>query len=340
MKFPKWIDIEEVVIDGVKCRIYIPQPDKRNVNNKMCLFYIHSGGWCIMKAKYSDYYLAPFIRRLGCTIVSIDYSLAPENKFPAAINECEKVVLAFYNGLHQKYDIDKNKLVIMGESAGGNLSIASCLRLTNNNNSNIIKCQVLVYPVVNSFDLLNRSYQIYNKKHKNTGLLSPDDMARWILLYLGLPATVQNVKLMLRNQHISNKIRNNEEFKTYFNCDALDDEEDEFETAEIESYEENDLARMIEPYLLNCEFAPVMAPLQKLSLLPPTLTITSNFDVLKTEGRLFHDKIKKAGIDATYKNYKNAIHGHLTVPFSRVARSMRDDICNFINCQLNNQNSQ
>ena len=88
--------------------------------------HIHGGGWVFGGAEESD----PRLRRLadatGLTAVSIDYRLAPENPFPAAVDDCVDVALALANG---HLPAPRGFLSIGGESAGAHLAVLALIRL-------------------------------------------------------------------------------------------------------------------------------------------------------------------------------------------------------------------
>ncbi|VDK79931.1 unnamed protein product, partial [Cylicostephanus goldi] len=185
-------------IGGTKVRVYTPKEKKTNA----ALIFIHGGGWCTMRAGCYDDLMCGFVRRLGITIFSIDYRLAPEYPYPYPVDDCEAVVNELYHNSYTRFDIDRDKICIAGDSAGGNIAAVITQRLAKRN-ENFLKCQVLIYPVIHVFSFQSSSYLDYYQKYNGTSLLNPRAMARWILLYLGLPANRKNVEKLTTNQHIS-----------------------------------------------------------------------------------------------------------------------------------------
>lgn len=141
------------------------------------------------------------IRRIGTPIISIDYRLSPEAIFPSAIEECERVLKEIHDRKYADYGIDPTRLAVMGDSAGGNLCAVLSQRALRQRTS-LIKCQVLIYPVIHFLDLLSPSYRYYYESYKGTALLNPKGLARWCLLYAGIDATPGNIKATLKNQHV------------------------------------------------------------------------------------------------------------------------------------------
>ncbi|VDO19937.1 unnamed protein product [Heligmosomoides polygyrus] len=63
-------------------------------------------------------------------------------------------------------------------------------------------CQVLIYPVIHVFAFQLPSYLAYYEKYNGTSLLNPRAMARWILLYLGLPANKRSVEMLIESGEV------------------------------------------------------------------------------------------------------------------------------------------
>ena len=83
--------------------------------------YFHGGGWVVGSVAASD----PFCRRLAhaaeCVVVSVDYPLAPEHPFPAAVR-CAKSAIEWTSHRAEEWGGDRDRLVVLGDSAGGNLA--------------------------------------------------------------------------------------------------------------------------------------------------------------------------------------------------------------------------
>ena len=125
-------------INGVNCRVYKREGVKENLP---CIVYIHGGAFIGGSLDVSENPCKLIAEGINGVVISVDYSLAPENPYPLGLNDCRKVV-EYIEENNFLYGIDKNKIGIVGESAGANLAT-----IVANENSNI-KFQGLVYPVV------------------------------------------------------------------------------------------------------------------------------------------------------------------------------------------------
>lgn len=110
--------------------IYLPANAKGKVP---LLVFIHGGGW-LANDKYADMGYMPntiaAILNNGMAIASIDYRFATEAVFPAILQDCNKAVSFLYDNA-DKYSLDKNRIALMGFSAGGHL--ASLMGTSQNN---------------------------------------------------------------------------------------------------------------------------------------------------------------------------------------------------------------
>lgn len=108
------------------------------------LVSMHGGGFVLGRA-YMD---GPYCRRIascaGCIVVNVDYLLAPEHPFPAALEQCYGVIRWLWEHADELH-ADKNRIAVGGYSAGGNLSAAVCLMAKEYREFSIL-CQVLCYP--------------------------------------------------------------------------------------------------------------------------------------------------------------------------------------------------
>ena len=115
---------------------------------KFIYLHIHGGGWCLGSADAQDQELLEISKSLHCTVISIEYRLAPENPYPAAIDDCEAITLWLINNNEKHYNC--NQIVIGGESSGAQITTAVLLRLQKKELLSKIKCVNLIFGTFNS----------------------------------------------------------------------------------------------------------------------------------------------------------------------------------------------
>lgn len=146
-------------INGVNCRVYKKEGLKENLP---CIVYIHGGAFIGGSLDVSENPCKFIAEGINGIVISVDYSLAPEKPYPLGLNDCRKVV-EYIEENNFLYGIDKNKIGIVGESAGANLAT-----IVANENSNI-KFQGLVYPVVTFVEknpFFNWDIDLYENPYK------------------------------------------------------------------------------------------------------------------------------------------------------------------------------
>ncbi|MEU6827601.1 alpha/beta hydrolase [Nocardia beijingensis] len=108
------------------------------------LVYLHGGGFVLGTLDGADELCRAIAAGSGWTVVSLDYRLAPENPYPAALEDCVDA-FAWLTRTAPQLGIDPDRIAVGGDSAGGNLAAALCL---HRRGSALPVAQVLAYPAV------------------------------------------------------------------------------------------------------------------------------------------------------------------------------------------------
>jgi acetyl esterase len=108
------------------------------------LVYFHGGGWVIGSLDSHDGVCRELANRADCTVLSIDYRLAPEHKFPAAVDDCIAATEWAWDNA-ATLGIDRSRLAVGGDSAGGNLAAVVALNARDRGTPRL-KFQLLIYP--------------------------------------------------------------------------------------------------------------------------------------------------------------------------------------------------
>ena len=137
--------------EQIGVRIYTPEG---NGPFPVVVFY-HGGGWVLGDLEVIDPIMRWFTNECETIVVSVDYRLAPENKFPIPAEDCYTATKWASENI-SKYNGDPKRLVVAGDSAGGNLAAVVPLMAKDRGGPDI-SLQVLLYPVTN-FDTTTRSY--------------------------------------------------------------------------------------------------------------------------------------------------------------------------------------
>ena len=113
-----------------------------------CLVYFHGGGWVIGGIDSHDETCRLLAKHAGVGVVSVDYRLAPETRFPGAAEDCYAALEAVAANA-ASYGADASKICVGGDSAGGNLAAAVSL-MARDRRGPAIRFQLLIYPVTDA----------------------------------------------------------------------------------------------------------------------------------------------------------------------------------------------
>ena len=143
---PNGIDYidHQVTSDGASVRVreYFNNNLEKNVP---ALIYFHGGGWVFFNIESHHTFTGSLSDILKAKVFSVDYRLAPENPYPAALNDFD-AVFDWVESNYEELGIDPKRISVGGDSAGGNLSAAISIRRQAENKT-LPKAQLLIYPV-------------------------------------------------------------------------------------------------------------------------------------------------------------------------------------------------
>ena len=171
--------VEQRSCDGpngpVSLRIYRPT---RSPNERMpCLVFYHGGGWVLGSLDGVDGLCRTLCQEAQLVVISVDYRLAPEHQFPTGVEDCWAATCWVAENA-ESLGIDPLKLVVGGDSAGGNLAASVALRARDQAFPQLAG-QVLIYPVTD----LTQSQPSYESFAEGY-LLTRDSMTWFIQQYL------------------------------------------------------------------------------------------------------------------------------------------------------------
>ncbi len=164
-------EVKDLTIPGpdgpIPVRLYKPASD----GPLPVLVYFHGGGWVICNLDTHDSVCRALVNRAHCAVLSVDYRLAPEYKFPAANDDaCAATTWVAENGL--QIGCDPTRIAVGGDSAGGGMATVVA-RKARDENGPKLALQLLIYPVTDLSTLETDSY----RAHGTGYLLTTDSMA-------------------------------------------------------------------------------------------------------------------------------------------------------------------
>jgi acetyl esterase len=197
---PELASVKEIAIPSpggaIPARIYTPKTLRQADGMAPCLVFFHGGGWVIGNLESHDVVCRTLAHEGELIVIAVDYRLSPEAKFPAAVED-SIAATKWLSDNAMTLGIDATRLMVGGDSAGGNLSAVVAIHARDHGGPKLAG-QVLIYPGTDfrmthpshsepeTSILLTHSVIQWFKNHYLNG---PDDIDDW----RASPALVENL---------------------------------------------------------------------------------------------------------------------------------------------------
>ena len=172
---PELASVEPLTIPSpagsIPARIYTPTRLRKLNGLAPGLVFFHGGGWVIGDLDSHDVVCRKLADEGELMVVSVDYRLAPEHKFPAAVDDAIASTKWIAENAKQ-FGIDASRLMVGGDSAGGNLAAVVAISARDGNGPDIAG-QLLIYPAID-FAMTHPSH-----KEPETSILLTHSVIRW-----------------------------------------------------------------------------------------------------------------------------------------------------------------
>jgi acetyl esterase len=169
-------------------RIYRPTGAQHTI------LFIHGGGWVVGSLDTHDNSCRHLAVQSNCNVVSIGYRKAPEAPFPAAVTDCDRA-LDWLLGAAGELGLDVSRLVVCGESAGGNL--AAILAIHARDRGIALAGQALIYPVIDT-RMDTSSYRQFAQ-----GFFLSADAMEWFIRHYAPPEERQHPDIVPLNAQLA-----------------------------------------------------------------------------------------------------------------------------------------
>ena len=172
---PELASVEPLTIPSpagsIPARVYTPTRLRKVNGLAPGLVFFHGGGWVIGDLDSHDVVCRKLADEGELMVVSVDYRLAPEHKFPAAVDDAIASTKWIAENAKQ-FGIDASRLMVGGDSAGGNLAAVVAISARDDNGPDIAG-QLLIYPAIH-FAMTHPSH-----KEPETSILLTHSVIRW-----------------------------------------------------------------------------------------------------------------------------------------------------------------
>ncbi|CAF0923536.1 unnamed protein product [Brachionus calyciflorus] len=305
-------------LNSIRIRIYSP---KTNTDNFFpAMIYFHGGGYVLNSIDTYHSILLKICHEAQIVIITFDYPLAPENKYPIPIEECSKMTNYLLTNLdNYNLNIDFNRIVLAGDSAGANITITVSNQLKEKNEC-LPKLQILINPPTQFFNMLMPCMIKYSSFEKNM------PREKLILWHMGFT----NIKeyhsdFLIKNYHtllVDETLR--AKYMTYTDFNLIP-EKYKKDLVYYQSYEKiiqivypktmsKDYERLDENFkscvknIFNVNISPGLADDIFLSKQPQTFITISEWDTRKDEGLIYAQRLSNNGVKVDIGYYENGFH--------------------------------
>lgn len=167
----------------VPVRVFSPREQRR----EEVLLFLHGGGWVTGDIESYTPACATMADLTGCVVASVDYRLAPEHPFPAGLEDCWRIIRAILEAPWRLGAESAARIVLVGDSAGGNLAAASCL-LLHERGLPVPQRQILLYPVTHWDHDPRTTPFLSARRHGADYRLTSTEVEDYLELYVPDPA--------------------------------------------------------------------------------------------------------------------------------------------------------
>lgn len=147
---------------GGELMVKVYEPANRPETNLPAVLFIHGGGYVLGHPDHYDINCEFTVLEVNCVVVSVDYRLAPEHPYPAAIDDCY-AALKWMADSATELNIDLKRIAVAGASAGGGLTAALSLMVRDKGGPSIC-FQMPLYPMIDHRNVTPSSYEITSSK--------------------------------------------------------------------------------------------------------------------------------------------------------------------------------
>ena len=240
------------------------------------------------------------------------YRRVPEHFFPAALDDCMSITYELFRNAAQ-YRIDPERIVLTGDSAGGNLALVITQSLINDGFRPRTAC--LIYPALQFFDFSLPSYRLYLPRNI-LGVINEQNFLSVMSKLSESQITV--TRDILFNNHTSAKDK--KRLRPFLNAERHLPISLPFD---IEQEGNDELINHLK-FLISPKMSPMLVPDEELMKLPPILLFTTEYDILRDEGKgkfqkkrrksiilgfIFAERLRALNKELYHHHFPTAFHG-------------------------------
>lgn len=163
-------DVNDLSLGKYAIRVFTPETSAP-VPGWPVLLYFRGGGWTLGNISTQNAFCTHMCKRASCVVVAVDYRLAPENPYPAAVEDAIEALGWVYQNGKTQLNVDVNKIAVGGSSSGANLAAVLTHKAALADPPIPLAFQLLVVPVIdNTATTLGVRYKSWAENQNTIGL--------------------------------------------------------------------------------------------------------------------------------------------------------------------------
>jgi len=272
------------------------------------VIFFHGGGFVTCHVTNYQRFLSFMAADLGCVVFAPNYRKAPEHPWPECdLDGVDSARFVFTNA--DRFGIDRDRIVLSGDSAGGYMAVVTWFRLRK------FFDEIKSHPVLISLIYPGLGYRFDTPSMERNGdvpLLPKSEAMYYYFQHAGWDVCETKLNLAQVNMHIDdniNEINENLDPKKWLDPQELEDWSPPPSKTRIFSKEELEFRERATRQLSDSTFVPLNWSDETLLTIPPVITYVSEHDVLKNDGQMFHNRLKHLGKSSTLVVMDGAFHG-------------------------------
>ncbi|CAF0762952.1 unnamed protein product [Rotaria sordida] len=320
------LQIEDTLIENVPVRIVRPL---NNNDNLPAIVFFHGGAFYMGSVDTHNGITSALARLANVVVISVNYRLSPQHPFPAGLDDCYTVAkYVLKHGDSKKLRIDRNRVALAGDSAGGNMATVNTMRfITHPVGQYSPRLQILIYPLLQLFDLMLPSYM-----HQHYEIF-PYSVDYTMSVYLNEKIDAS----IYANNHTS--LKQKRHYRKYVDWSLIPSKYRKLYKNPITDDKEGDPSLIKKAKkLLSPEISPLLVEDEQLAKLPPTYILSVGHDRLRDEAFIYEGRLKHVGVPVVHNHYEHAFHGSLSLLYGPsgldIAHVMIGDIAKYVKKNL------
>ncbi|KAK2105962.1 Arylacetamide deacetylase-like 3 [Saguinus oedipus] len=232
---------------------------------------------------------------------NMSYRKLPKYKFPVPIRDCLVATIHFLKSLHA-YGVDPARVVVCGDSLGGEIATVICQKLVNTPDLPRIRAQILIYAFLQALDIQTPSFQ----QRKNIPMLTWSFTCYCFHHFLDISPSWQEV--IMKGAHLPTKVW--EKYRKWLGPENIPER---FKRGYQQKPHEpvNEAAYLELSVVLDVMCSPLIAEDDIVSQLPEACIVSCEYDVLRDSSLLYKKRLEDLGVPVTWHHVEDGFHGVL-----------------------------